>query len=310
MNMNALCEGIWIPASTPFETDGRVSSALFLQHCRTLLAQGAHGLAMLGTTSEANSLSLHERSELLQFLVANGVRPSQLLPGTGAAALPDAVQFTKTVVAAGCAGALVLPPFFYKSPAVNDDGLFAFYSELIERVGSTDLRVYLYHIPQMTGLGISLGLIERLLKAYPGVIAGLKDSSGNWANTLSVIQAFPMLRVFSASEALMLNNLRAGGAGCITATGNSNLVALRQLYDHWQQADADALQVGVARRRQIVEAFPMISAVKSVLAHQYQDRRWAQVRAPLVAMTPAQEQALIAQLEADGAFAAQPLAAA
>jgi 4-hydroxy-tetrahydrodipicolinate synthase len=290
--------GVWIPASTPFEGSGAVSQSLFLKHCQTLLQEGADGLAILGTTSEANSLSLVERLEILEYLLGNGIRADQLMPGTGACSIIDAVQMTRAAVKAGCAGALVLPPFYYK--VLEEDGLFAYFSELIERVGDERLRLYLYHIPPVAQVGFSLSLIERLLKRYPNAIAGLKDSSGDFKNTLSVIRAFPSMRVFPGSESFLLDGLRAGGAGCITATGNINVAAVKEVYVHWQDPQADSLQDAVTRRRKIVESYPVIPAVKAVLARRYDDATWGKTRAPLVALDETRASKLAAALAEDG----------
>jgi len=296
--MTQACSGLWVPTSTPFHSDGSVSLALFLGHCRTLLQEGADGLAILGTTSEANSLSVGERLDQLAYLLGHGIPASQLMPGTGACSITDAVFLTRAAAKAKCAGVLLLPPFYYKS--LSDDGLFAFFSELIERVGEAQLQLYLYHIPPFAQVGFSLSLIERLLKRYPKTIAGLKDSSGDFKNTLAVIEAFPQLRVFPGSEAFLLDGLRAGGAGCITATGNVNAEAIKQVYQRWQQPDAPELQAAITRRRKIVEAYPLIPAVKSVLADKYADPGWSAVRAPLLALDSGRARQLKEQLTQDG----------
>jgi len=193
---------------------------------------------------------------------------------------------------------LLLPPFYYKG--VSDDGLFAFFSELIERVGEQGLRLYLYHIPPFAHVGFSLALIERLLKRYPKTIAGLKDSSGDFSNTLAVIKNFPELRVFPGSEAFLLDGLRAGGAGCITATGNINARAIKEVHLRWLQPEADDLQAAITRRRKLVEAYPLISAVKAVLAARYADASWSRVRAPLLPLESARARQLMEQLAQDG----------
>ncbi len=305
--MTQACSGLWVPTSTPFKSDGSVSSELFLKHCRALLLEGADGLAILGTTSEANSLSVAERLGQLANLLEHGIAPSKLLPGTGACSIEDAVHVTRAAAKANCAGVLLLPPFYYKGLA--EDGLFAFFSELIERVGEEQLRVYLYHIPPIAQVGFSLTLIERLLKRYPKTIAGLKDSSGDFANTLAVIKNFPQLRVFPGSEAFLLDGLRAGGAGCITAPGNINAKAIKEVHLRWQQPEAPALQGAITRRRKLVEAYPLISAVKAVLAKRYGDPSWARVRAPLLPLEGGRATQLLEQLTQDG-YAAPEMAIA
>jgi 4-hydroxy-tetrahydrodipicolinate synthase len=183
---------------------------------------------------------------------------------------------------------------------VDDEALFAYFSELIERVGERGLRLYLYHIPPIAQIGFSLHLIERLLKRYGSVIAGLKDSSGNFSNTRAVIEAFPSLRVFPGSESFLLEGLRAGAVGCISATGNINAREIKRAYVGWSSATADLLQAGVTRRRQIVESFPLIPAIKAVLARRYGDPTWRNTRVPLMPLDETREHALTEALAAGG----------
>lgn len=271
--------GLWVPALTPFDTDLSVDPARFIAHCQWLLANGANGLAAFGTTSEANSLSMAERKSLLEALIEAGIAPSQLMPGTGCCALPDTVELTRHAVERGCAGVLLLPPFYYKG--VSDDGVFASISETIQRVGDSRLRVYLYHIPPMAAVGFGLTLIERLLKAYPDTIAGLKDSSGDWSNTEAVITDFPELAVFPGAELYLLPGLRKGGAGCISASANVNPGGIRRLCDTWQEDDADAQQEQLAVIRRALQSVPMIPGLKSIIAKCRNDDAWATVRPPL-----------------------------
>src|SRR5262244_2717910 len=163
--------GVWVPALTPFDTSLKVDEKRFIDYCRWLLERGADGLAVFGTTSEATSLGLLERQGLLEKLIAAGIPPGRLLPGTGLSAVPETVALTRHAVGLGCTGVLMLPPFYYKN--VSDEGLVAAYSETIERVGDARLRLYLYHIPQMSGVPITLGAIERLLNRYPGTVVGI-----------------------------------------------------------------------------------------------------------------------------------------
>ena len=299
-------QGIWIPATTPFAANGSVDAGLFIAHCKWLLANGAAGIVPFGSTSEGNSLSANEKQTLLQALLASGIPAAQLMPGTGACALPDAVAQTRAAVDAGCAAALVLPPFYYKA-AINDDGLFAFFNELIEQVGSSDLRVCLYHIPPVAQVGFSLALIERLLARHGELIVGLKDSSGNFEYTRSVLAAFPQMRVFAGSESFLLDTLRAGGAGCITATGNLNIRAISQVHARRDEADAPDLQQAITRRRRIVEGYPVIPSIKAVLAQLHGAAAWANVRAPLMPLDDKARSALFEALRADGfSSVAQP----
>src|SRR5690349_1291378 len=206
--------GVFAPVVTPFEADLRPDAMRLVRHCRWLLEQDA-GLAVFGTNSEANSLTVREKLHLLDVLAAAGIPAERMMPGTGCCAFPDTVELTRRAVAQGCAGVLMLPPFYYKG--VSDDGLFASYAEVIERVADDRLRIYLYHIPPVSQVPITLALIERLLARYPRIVAGVKDSSGDWSNTRAMIERFAPqgFRVFSGSETFLLATLRAGGAGCI-----------------------------------------------------------------------------------------------
>ena len=300
--------GVLAPVVTPFRRDLSPDPERYVRHCKWLLEHGCAGLAAFGTNSEANSLSVDERMLLLEKLIQSGISAGRLMPGTGMCALTDSVRLTAHAVKLGCAGVLMLPPFYYKG--VPDEGLYRNFAELIERVGDARLRVYLYHIPPVSQVPITLALIERLLRAYPGTVAGVKDSSGEWSNTKAMLAAFAGqgFEVFAGSEVFLLENMRAGGVGCITATGNVNPAAINRLYENWRSADADKLQQGITATRGIVQKYPMMAALKGIIAHWGRDPGWATVRPPLVELTPAQSESLIAELAASG-FAIPGLAA-
>lgn len=291
--------GVFAPVLTPFDARLAPEPQRFVGHCRWIVAQGA-GLVPFGTTSEANSLGCEERIELLDRLVSAGIDPAVMMPGTGCCALTDSVRLTRHAVAAGCAGVLMLPPFYYK--AVGDEGLFRNYAQIIERVGDARLRIYLYHIPPIAQVGFGVSLIERLLRAYPGVIAGIKDSSGDWSNTEAVLAATrgTSFRVFVGSEVFLLRALRAGAAGCITATANIAPAAIRTLFERWRSTDAEALQGELDALRHLVQRYPLIPALKRVMAHALRDEQWATVRPPLVELDAGPAHELTAALDARG----------
>src|SRR6266508_2930653 len=264
--------GILAPVLTPFGQDLAPDARRLARHCRWLLAHGCAALAPFGTTSEANSLSVDEREALLDALVSDGVPAVRLMPGTGCCALPDSVRLTSHAVRRGCAGVLMLPPFYYKG--VSDDGLFRGFAEVIERVGDIRLRVYLYHIPPVAQVAIGPRLVERLLRAYPNVFVG--------------------------SERFLLENLRGGGVGCITATGNVNAAAIERLFASWRSPDADRLQEEVNAIRSVVEKLPVIPALKVIVADHASDPAWVTVRPPLVALAPEKREPLLAELRARG----------
>jgi 4-hydroxy-tetrahydrodipicolinate synthase len=286
--------GVLVPVLTPFTAGGEPDAGRFIAFCRWLLDQGAGGLAIFGTTSEANSMSPAERMELLDRLIEAGVPAQKLMPGTGACAMTDAVTLVRHAVGHGCGGVLMLPPFYYKG--VSDDGIFAFISGVVDKVGSPALKLFLYHIPPMAVIGFSLDLVGRLITAYPETVVGLKDSSGDWSNTAALLERFPGFAVFPGSEVFLLDGLRKGAVGCITASGNVNVPGIKKVYDNWRGPQAEALQAEITTLRNTLQAYPMVPALKRIVAHYHNDPNWATVRPPLVPLDPAQSAALITDL--------------
>ncbi len=307
MSLDTYPRGVLVPAVTPFQADLSVDAKRFVDHCQSLLADGASGLAVFGTTSEANALSVTERMDLLERLIDGGIPAGVLLPGTGCCALPDTVTLTRHAAQNGCFGVLMLPPFYYKG--VSDDGLYTNIAEVVQRVANDRLRIYLYHIPPMAGVGFSLPLIERLLKAYPGVVAGLKDSSGDWKYTQALLEAFPGFEVFPGSETYLLDALRLGGAGCISATANVNVAAMDKLIRAYKTPEADAMQRTLTAVRAVIQKFPLVAANKAILAEKHNDDGWNVVRPPLVSLSADAKAALFASLEALGFSVAHPVPA-
>jgi 4-hydroxy-tetrahydrodipicolinate synthase len=289
-------KGVLSPVVTPFRTDLSPDPRRFIAHCKWLLTQHC-GLAVFGTNSEANSLSVNERIALLDALVSADADPSRMMPGTGCCALSDTVRLTEHAVKAGCAGVLMLPPFYYKD--VSEDGLYRSFAEVIERVGDARLRIYLYHIPPVAIVGITPKLVERLMKAYPSAIAGMKDSSGDWNNTKVFLDAFAKsgFDVFVGSESFLLANMREGGAGCISATANVNPGLIDKLYREWQSSDAQSQQDRLNAIRKATGQYVMIPALKAVIAHFAKDPQWVTVRPPLVELTKEQAAKVVADLE-------------
>ncbi len=288
-------KGVLSPVITPFNENLEPDAARLAAHCKWLIDSDV-GLAVFGTNSEANSLSLAEKRSLLDHLVDTGLPAERMMPGTGACALSDAVELTKAAVEYGCAGVLMLPPFYYKG--VSDGGLFNFYSELIQKVGSSELRVYLYHIPQVSNVPITYNLIEKLLKEYPGTIAGIKDSSGDWQNTKGMLDQFQPqgFDVFAGSETFLLQTLREGGAGCISATANVNPAAIAGLFKSYTDSSSDEQQEKLNAVREQFAGYVMISALKAAVAHHSGDSEWRRVRPPLTPLDGKQSEALATQL--------------
>ena len=293
-------EGVLSPVITPFRKDLSPDPDRFVRHCKWLLRSGCAGLAVFGTNSEANSMAVEEKLELLDALVKGGVPADTLMPGTGHCALTDSVKMTREAVRMGCSGVLMLPPFYYKG--VPDDGLFRHFAEVIERVGDDRLRLYLYHIPPVANVPITLELVDRLTTRYPGIVVGAKDSSGDWSNTKAMLDRFKDrgFDVFPGSEVFLLDGLRAGGKGCITATGNVNPGPINAVFRHWRGPDADQLQAAITVTRKIVQKVPMIPALKAITAHFGNDPGWKTVRPPLVELSAEHEKQVITELKAAG----------
>ncbi len=294
--------GVFAAALTPMNEDLSADHAEMARHCRWLLDNGCDGLAVLGTTGEANSFSLDERLAILDSLIDAGVPAAALIPGTGCCALPDTVRLTRHAIGHGTAGVLLLPPFYYKE--VSDDGLFAYFAEAIERIGDERLRVYLYHFPLMSAVPFSHRLIGRLLSAYPGTVVGLKDSSGDLDHMTSLARDFPGFKVFAGTERHFLAMLKAGGAGCITAGANVLGSVIGKLYGLWRAKgdgeEIEGAQARVTELRLTLERFPMIPAMKHILAGHTDKPGWATVRPPLTRLDPGKAAELSTTIEEAG----------
>ena len=301
--------GVWSPVLVPLRPDLGIDPERFVAHARRLLAQGCHGLALFGTTSEANSFSVAERKALVEEVVGAGIPPERLMVGTGCCALTDSVELTRHAMDVGCRRVLMLPPFYYKG--MSDEGLFRSFAEVVERVGNPTLRVFLYHFPRLSGVPVTAGLIALLVDAFPEVIAGVKDSSGDWSNTRTMLDRFPRLAIFPGSEVFLLDGLRAGGAGCITATSNVNAAGARAVFDAWNDGHdaADAKQEAATAVRRAIDRHPGIPAQKYLIARYRNDPAWRAVRPPMTALTDDAGRDLLDALagtEFDGARLADP----
>ncbi len=290
--------GVYAAALTPLSDGLAPDHRALAAHCRWLLENGCHGLAVLGTTGEANSFSAGERIEIMEQLVEAGIPGDRLLPGTGCCAVPDTVRLSRRAVELGAAGVLMLPPFYYKN--TGDDGLFAAFSEAIEGVGDSRLRVYLYHFPQMSNVPISHRLIERLLARYPDTVAGIKDSSGELDNMTSMVREFPGFAVLSGWDHLLLPLLEAGGAGCITAVCNVACGLAREVFDGWRSGNAGDAHRRLSAVRKAIAAYPLTAALKEIMARHTGDDGWRRLRAPLTPLDAAGAEALIDALAATG----------
>ena len=297
--LNLPVHGVFCAAATPVLEDGTPDHGAFSQHCKALIEEGCHGVALLGTTGEANSFSIDQRMAILENLISSGVEADRLLPGTSQTNVADSVKLVRHAVDAGVKACVVLPPFYYKG--VSDEGLFRFYAELVEGVGSNDLRVILYHIPPIAQVGISLELTARLRDAFPGIFVGVKDSSGKLESMQAFTQAFENFSVLAGADPLMLPLLKAGGAGCITSSSNLIGKHLRDVFDNFfdesQAEKVEKAQGRINAWRDLSNAYVQLPTIKGMLARRRNHAGWTRVRPPLVELNEAELANVWAQMD-------------
>jgi 4-hydroxy-tetrahydrodipicolinate synthase len=264
---------------TPLRRDGSIDDARFAGHVEWLLANGCDGVVLFGTTGEGNSFSVSERQQALDALIESGVDAGKLVVGTGCCALSDTVALTRHATEHGVKASLVLPPYYYKN--VTDDGLFDTIAELVDTIADPALRIWLYHIPPMAVVGYSADLVAKLVEAYPQQVVGIKDSSGNQPHTEMLNERFPSLEIFAGTENFLLDFLRKGGAGCISATANVTAPLCAEVRDKQDSNEADALQERLSKVRLAFQEYPATAVLKAWLARRSAHPEWALVRAPL-----------------------------
>jgi 4-hydroxy-tetrahydrodipicolinate synthase len=304
MLKDALYGGINAAALTAMNADLSVDLDRMARHCRWLLENGCNGLAVLGTTGEANSLGISERIAVLEGLAARGIPAAKMLPGTGTTAIPDTVTLTRKADELGCRGALLLPPFYYKNP--SDDGLLAYFNEVIQLVAG-NIKIYLYNFPQQSAIPFSVDFIGRLLKANPGKVKGIKDSSGSYENSLSYVDAFAGdgFEVYVGDDTLLKPILEKGGAGGITAASNVNCASGAQIYANFSSPAAAAAHDVLLATHKAVISVPMIPALKTLVARNTGDDTWLNIRPPHLRLTAAHKAALFDTFDASGIILAR-----
>ena len=297
---DALYGGVNAAVLTAMRPDLSVDLDLMAAHCRWLLANGCNGLGVLGTTGEANSLGVSERIALMEGLVERGIPGTKMLPGVGLPAIPDTVLMAKKAGALGARGVLVLPPFFYKNP--SEDGLFAYYSEVAQRVGGA-VQLYFYHFPAQSAVPVTVPLIERLLRAHPGAFRGIKDSTGDWNNTKGYIDAFAKdgFEVYCGDDGHLHQNLQAGGAGSISAASNVSSAHNAKVYAATDAAAGAAAQEVLSAIRKAVTSAALIPGLKALVARHTGNEGWLNIRPPHVKLDEAAAAKLFATFDACGA---------
>lgn len=284
MMRDAIFAGVNTAVLTPMRSDLSADLDRLARRCSYLFANGCNNIGVMGTTGEANSFGISERIEILEGLLERGVPAERLLPGTGTPALTDSVLLTRRAAELGCRGALMLPPFYYKDP--TDDGLFAYFSEVVQRLGGS-IRIYLYHFPRLSAVPFSLPLIARLLKAFPGVIKGVKDSSGSLPDASAMVKEFGPegFEVYVGFDDGLLEILKLGGAGCITAAANVTSVINARVVAHWQEREGEEAQRLLSSLRKVLTSVATIPALRALVARAENDPAWLTLRPPNVALS-------------------------
>ncbi len=286
--MSKTLSGVIAAVATPIDENGAPDLKRATDLAKSLLDNGCDGLNVLGSTGEATSFSVDERKAVMDAYKKNGVPMDRLMVGTGASSVTDAITLTRHAADLGFAGALVLPPFYYKG--VTDDGLADYIGALVKAADASKLPIYLYHYPQLTGILWNVPLIERLRKSHPNRIVGLKDSSGDMAFARSAAAIGKDFAVFPSTEACLLDARKGEFAGCISATANLNADLCQRA---WASGDTAAYEAAVAIRK-LFEGRPLVPGVKTLLAHIRNDPALARVRPPLYAVSSADREAITA----------------
>jgi len=295
MNETAPIRGLWCATLTPLSPEGAIDHARMAAHVRALFAQGVDGAAPFGTTGEGPSFSVAERKAGLDALLASGIPAAQLIPGTGCAAFADAVALTRHAVQAGCSRCLVLPPFFFKELA--DEAVYGYFAALIDAVADSRLSLYLYHIPQFSGVPIRAGVVAQLAADFPRVVAGVKDSGGDFVHTKALLAAVPQLAILVGHEPHLPQLMRAGGAGTICGIANvfPRLVA-PLLKPNVTRVDEERIAAFI----DVIFRFPFLPAFKAIRAEQTNDAAWRTLRPPWFVLSEADRARLFAALAEAG----------
>jgi 4-hydroxy-tetrahydrodipicolinate synthase len=295
--------GVVAATITPLQPDGAPDLERLVRHCAWLLAHGCDGINLLGTTGEAASLSVEQRMTVMRAVAGAGLPIGRFVVGTGAAAFADAVALTREAFVLGYHAPLVIPPFYFKN--LENEGVFRYYARLIETIAEPELRLYLYHFPQTSGVGFDLELIGRLVGAFPHTVVGIKDSSGDLAYARSVAAAFPQLAVFPSSETALAGGGVDGFAGCISATVNVTAPIAARVWRErgaLETSDPTPDEAALHAIRSAMTAVPLVAAVKHVVAVLFGDPNLERVAPPLVELAPGVAASLDGRLGAIAAF--------
>ena len=305
--MNRPLNGVYTASLTPLTASFEPNIPALVRHAQWLLESGSDGVALLGSTGEANSLTLEQRLSIIEQ-TARELPPDRLMLGTGSCALQDSVRLTKASVDAGVFSVLVIPPFYYKPQ--SDESVLRFYSELISSVDEPRLRIIFYNFPKLSGYNFSVKILQELKQRFGDIAAGTKDSSGEWKNMLGIVQNIPDFMVYTGTETLLLDILKKGGAGCITATANLIAPECQRVYQAWKnnkQKVAEQAQMNLTDLRKTLENYPLVSELKSLFAAHTNAEEWENMLPPFAPILDKQVEELTEQIKGLGLDLSQRL---
>ena len=286
--MTTLFSGIYTASLTPLTSSYEPNLPALVSHVEQLFESGSDGVAILGSTGEANSLTIEQRLDIISYC-GRTLAPERLMMGTGSCALQDSIRLTQASIEAGVFSVLVIPPFYYKPQ--SDESVIRYYSELISSVDDSRLRIIFYNFPKLSGYNFSTEILQEFKERFGDIAAGIKDSSGNWENMLSITKNVPNFMVYSGTETLLLNILREGGAGCKTASANLLAPECRLLYQAWingQQNTAEQVQKELTVLRKALESYQFVSELKGLMALHTGSEHWQEMLPPFIPLLPSQ----------------------
>jgi len=286
--MTTLFSGIYTASLTPLTSSYEPNLPALVSHVEQLFESGSDGVAILGSTGEANSLTIEQRLDIISYC-GRTLAPERLMMGTGSCALQDAIRLTQASIEAGVFSVLVIPPFYYKPQ--SDESVIRYYSELISSVDDSRLRIIFYNFPKLSGYNFSTEILQEFKERFGDIAAGIKDSSGNWENMLSITKNVPNFMVYSGTETLLLNILREGGAGCITASANLLAPECQLVYQAWrndQQNTAEQIQKELTVLRKALESYQFVSELKGLMALHTGSEHWQEMLPPFIPLLPSQ----------------------
>ena len=287
--MPDMITGLWAAMTTPLDADGNIDHAGLVKHAQFLTANGCDGLVPFGTTGEGTSFSAREKLAAVEALLNAGVPASTIALGTGCPAIPDTIALTRDAMGLGLVHAMILPPYYYRD--VTEEGLEDAFAAIIDGVGSDRLRVTAYHIPQVSGVAVPAAALARLRTRYGAIMAGVKDSTGDFNSFLAFRREAPEIGTLVGAEVLIARAKDQGGVGSICGMVNLVPHLVRAMFDG--HAGTAAMQAACAA----MEA-PFIPTMKAVLAAQTGDAAWRSVRAPFRPANPTRGAHIAAALAA------------